>query len=87
MNLRKKLATKTNTITLAGLALLGLGGEAAGTKAIEPAPSSGAERQSTVQSKFFCNSKALNPAERAHHKQLTDKLMNVQKEVVETENG
>jgi len=88
MNSRKKLATKTNMITaLAGLALLGLGGEAAGAKAIELAASSGAERQSTVQTKFYCNSKALSPAERAHHKQLTDKLMGIEKEVVETENG
>jgi hypothetical protein len=88
MNSRKKLATKTNMITaLAGLALLGLGGEAAGAKAIELAASSGAERQSTMQTKFYCNSKALSPAERAHHKQLTHKLMGIEKEVVETENG
>ena len=40
-----------------------------------------------MQGKFYCNSKALSPAERAHHKQLTAKLMSVQKEVVETEKG
>ena len=88
MNTGKKLGTKTNAIiAIAGLGLLGLSGEKASTKAIEPAPSSGEERQSTVQGKFYCNSKALSPAERAHHKQLTAKLMSVQKEVVETEKG
>jgi len=88
MNPNKNLAAKTSLIgALAGLALLSLSGATASAKAIEPAPSSGAERQSTVQGKFYCNSKALSPAERTHHKQLTDKLMNVQKEVVETEKG
>ena len=88
MNTGKKLATKTNAIiAIASLGLLGLGGETASAKAIERAPLSGAERQSTVQSKFYCNSKALSPAERAHHKELTAKLMGVEKEVVETENG
>jgi hypothetical protein len=88
MNLRKKLATKTNAIAaFASVALLGLGGGTARTKLNEPAQSSGTERHSTVQSKFFCNSQALSPADRAHHKQLTDKLMAVKTEVVETENG
>jgi hypothetical protein len=87
MNTGKKLGTKTNAvIAIAGLWFLGLGGEKASAKAIEPAPSFGG-RQGTVQGKFYCNSKALSPAERAHHKQLTAKLMSVQKEVVETEKG
>jgi hypothetical protein len=41
----------------------------------------------TVQSKFYCNIKALTPAERVRHKQLTEKLISVRKEVVETEKG
>ncbi len=41
----------------------------------------------TTQSKFFCNTKALTPEERAHHKQLSEKLMAVRKEIVETEKG
>lgn len=36
---------------------------------------------------FFCNIGALNPTERAHHKQLTDKLIAARKEVVESEHG
>jgi hypothetical protein len=41
----------------------------------------------TVSGKFYCNIKALTPAERARHKELTEKLISVRKEVVETEKG
>jgi len=41
----------------------------------------------TVQSKFYCNIKALTAEERARHKSLTEKLMAVRKEIVETEKG
>jgi hypothetical protein len=46
------------------------------------------ERQAaTVQSKFYCNIKALTPEERARHKQLSEKLMAARKEIAETEKG
>jgi hypothetical protein len=41
----------------------------------------------TAQSKFYCNIKALTPEERAHHKQLGDKLTAARKAVVEAEKG
>lgn len=41
----------------------------------------------TTQNRFYCNSKALTPEERAHHKQLGDKLAAARKAVVETEKG
>jgi hypothetical protein len=41
----------------------------------------------TVQNKFYCNIKALTVEERARHKSLTEKLMAVRKEIVETEKG
>jgi len=41
----------------------------------------------TTGSKFFCNIKALAPAERAHHKQLTEKLLSSRTEILETEKG
>ncbi len=41
----------------------------------------------TTQSKFYCNSKALTPEERAHHKQLTEKLLMARREIVETAKG
>jgi hypothetical protein len=46
------------------------------------------ERQATtMQSKFYCNTKALTPDERARHKQLSEKLIAERKEIVETEKG
>ena len=48
---------------------------------------SGEEKQAMAQSKFYCNTKALNPSERAHHKLLTDKLMAQRTQIVETEKG
>ena len=46
------------------------------------------ERQApAVQGKFYCNSKALTPEEREHHKRLTDKLLAARKATVETEKG
>jgi len=46
------------------------------------------ERQATtMQSKFYCNTKALNPTERARHRQLSEKLAAARKEIVETEKG
>jgi len=50
-------------------------------------PSSQEKGAITVQSKFYCNIKALTAAERARHKLLTEKLISVRKEVVETEKG
>lgn len=41
----------------------------------------------TTQNKFYCNIKALNPAERERHKQLTDKLIAARREIVQTEKG
>lgn len=41
----------------------------------------------TTQSKFYCNTKALTPAERARHKQLTDKLIAEREQIVGAENG
>ena len=40
-----------------------------------------------TQSKFYCNTKALNPTERARHKLLTDKLVAQRARIVETETG
>jgi hypothetical protein len=45
------------------------------------------EQVTTVQSKFYCNIKALTAEERARHKSLSEKLMAVRKEIVETEKG
>ncbi len=44
-------------------------------------------QQMSNQGKFACNAKALSPAERAHHKQLTEKLLAARTATVETEKG
>jgi len=44
-------------------------------------------QQMTTPSKFYCNRQALNLTERAHHKQLTDKLLATRTNIVETEKG
>ena len=41
----------------------------------------------TTGSKFLCNIKALAPAERIHHKELTEKLISNRTEIVESEKG
>jgi|SRR6516225_1445382 len=40
-----------------------------------------------AEGKFYCQVKALSPAERTHHKRLTDKIIATRKEMVETEKG
>jgi|SRR5579863_1703320 len=46
-----------------------------------------AARQASDDSKFYCNVKALNPAERAQHQHLTEKLIAARKEIVELPRG
>ena len=47
----------------------------------------GGRQMGTTQNRLYCNIKALTPEERAHHKQLGDKLTAARKAVVETEKG
>lgn len=68
----------------AALMLLMAGNEA--RRAQVQSPVTSGEKQMT-KSKFFCNIHALNPAERAHHQHLTEKLIATRKEIVETEKG
>jgi hypothetical protein len=46
-----------------------------------------ARGQTVVQSKFYCNLKAMDPVERQRHKELTEYLIRARKEIVETEKG
>jgi hypothetical protein len=52
-----------------------------------PAATNTEKQAMSKQSKFYCNTKALTPEERAHHKQLSEKLMTTRKEIVETATG
>ncbi len=78
---KKGAATAALALSIGGNGTMGL---AAQSSAIVVRP----ERQvETVQSKFYCNLKALTPEQRARHKQLSEKLMAAKKEIVETEKG
>jgi hypothetical protein len=44
-------------------------------------------RQTSSDSKFHCNMKALKPGERVQHQQLTERLIAVRKQIVETPRG
>jgi hypothetical protein len=56
-------------------------------KRSQQAPISKENAMTTTQSKFYCNIKALTPEERAHLKQLGDKLKAARTKIVETGNG
>jgi hypothetical protein len=45
------------------------------------------EKQLMTQGQFYCNTKALNPTERARHKLLTDKFVAQRTRIVETGKG
>jgi len=47
----------------------------------------GATQVTVTAAKFYCNVGALSAAERSRHKELTDKLMRMRKEIVEYEKG
>jgi uncharacterized protein HemX len=80
--IRRRIATTTALALVAGSAgAAGFAGRSA------PEGRKAEKQMTTTQSKFFCNTKALTAEERAHHKQLSEKLMAVRKEIVETEKG
>jgi hypothetical protein len=87
MKKEKKFAgTRSAIVAGVSLSLLAMAGNGASAKA-RGAVENSTEKQTVTQSKFYCNIKALSPAERASHKQLTDKLMAVRKETVELAKG
>jgi hypothetical protein len=65
-------------------ALLGI---ALVTAAVQAVPGRKQEKEAMTQAKFYCNTKALNSSERAHHKLLTDKLVANRTRIVETDKG
>jgi hypothetical protein len=77
--------------SLAGLALAVWieSGGAARMMAQNPPPAAmnTEKHMTTTQNKFYCNIQALTPAQREHHKKLTEKLMASREEIVETTKG
>jgi hypothetical protein len=83
-----KLSKKGAAAAGAALALLIANGGAAAVGSQGSSTTANMEKQvTTTHSKFYCNVKALNPAERARHKQLSEKLIAARKEIVETAKG
>lgn len=74
-------------VAVAGLAVLLSSGTLVQASPQETKSNKKEKQVLTTQNKFYCNIKALNPVERVHHKQLTDKLIAGRKEIVETEKG
>jgi hypothetical protein len=88
--MNKKQFAGTNKRGAVGSALVLL--TWAGAAQCTPLPSSTATYQTARQTmatetKFYCNVKALNAAERASHQQLTEKLLAVRTEIVEMDRG
>lgn len=90
MNRRKKGFSRASKRrgAAAALASLALANAAMSLSAQSSRTKTSTENQSvTTQSKFYCNMKALTPAERARHKELGEKLMAAKTATVETPNG
>ena len=92
MNERKERLVGTSTrnaVAGTALALLVAGGGAGllFARGSMPALTSREKQVTTTESKFYCNIKALTPAERAHHRQLGEKMAAARKEIVEMPTG
>lgn len=78
---------KVTTGAVLALLVAGNGAAALPARGTAPAQESKEKQMRTTQSKFYCNIKALTAEERAHHKQLSEKLMAARKEIVEMDRG
>jgi hypothetical protein len=75
---------RQNTTAVMALVLVSVGWDVIAVQAV---PERKQEKEPVMQGKFYCNTRALNPSERAHHKLLTDKLVAERTQIVETEKG
>ena len=81
-----KILTAIRKHGIAGAAVLlmtTVGGPVSTHAQTEPAAATG----QTIPAGFFCNTTALNPAERAYHQRLTEKLIAARTAVVELPKG
>jgi hypothetical protein len=87
MNTKRFTGMNKGSATTVALTLL-LATSATGRATPQASPAAaGATAQTNTEGKFYCNVKALNTAERAQHRQLTEKLITVRKEIVELPRG
>ena len=84
----RSIEVSRRSVAKGAVALSLASGGAAGLPAQGSAIAVKPERQTTtMRSRFYCSTKALNTTERARHKQLSEKLAAERKEIVETEKG
>jgi len=82
------IGVSKRSVTAAAMALLVLANAAVSLPVQDSPVNTNKENPSmTAQSKFYCNIKALTPAERARHKELSEKLMAAKNATIETPNG
>jgi hypothetical protein len=86
MNTKRFTAMRKCSVAATTLTLL-LQATGGGWATANASAATAAARQASSDSKFYCNMKALNPAERAQHQQLTEKLIAARKEIVEMPRG
>lgn len=90
MNWKKERFRNVSKRSVAGVALatsIAVGGAAELAAQNSTITVNGERQAMTTQSRFYCNIKALTPAERARHKELGDKLMAAKTATMETPNG
>jgi hypothetical protein len=75
---------RQSTTAVMALVLVSVGWDVIAVQAV---PERKQEKEPVMQAKFYCNTRALNPSERAHHNLLTDKLVAERTQIVETEKG
>ncbi len=84
----KKNGTKFGKIAATGALAMSLASGAAASGVMKQGPETKKENASAdATGRFYCNTKALTPAERARHEALTKKLLAMRKETVEMEKG
>jgi len=83
MKLKSERLTEVSATLALALSLLSGGAVQAQAQTSTAADSQGA----VTTPGFYCNTKALDPAERASHRRLGEKLMAARKKIVETEKG
>jgi hypothetical protein len=81
---QKELEMNPKLKHVAGAILIVVCGNAG---AAQSAPERKQGQQAVTQGNFYCNTKVMNPSERARHKVLTDKLVVQRTQIVETERG
>jgi hypothetical protein len=86
MHIKMKTA-RANGITV--ILAVAIGASSTGNIWARPSHAQEAQQNTvtTQQNKFYCNMKALNPTERSEHTKLTDRLIALRTNIVESSKG